>query len=154
MSFFNAIKRSFGFGKDVDDGLLDDSTDRPVDAMTLPDIPPAAFPSQTDDIKLDQVKVDRIFDNVVNVFNEALPGFLSQAIDPELQRKKLYDSLDESLKSYLASISDQTRRQCEARWRAEQTEMRGEMEHLKAKAKEIEQQRFDIQQQQLSSDRQ
>lgn len=155
MSFFNAIKRSFGFGKDVDDGLLDDSADRPVDAMTPPEMPQTAFaPNKTEDVTLDPIKVDRIFDHVVNVFNEALPDFLSQAVDPDLQRKKLYDSLDESLKSYLASVSDQTRRQCEARWRAEQTEMRGEMEHLKAKAKEIEQQRFDIQQQQLSSDRQ
>ena len=39
MSFLNAIKRSFGFGKDVDDGLLDDSADRPVDSMTLSDSP-------------------------------------------------------------------------------------------------------------------
>ncbi|MDE5554034.1 MAG: hypothetical protein K2J10_02495, partial [Muribaculaceae bacterium] len=151
-----AIKRSFGFGKDVDDGLLDDSADRPVDAMTLADMPqlPSASTPLSDDVTLDPVKVDCIFDHVVKVFNDALPDFLSQAVDPDIQRKKIYDSLDESLKAYLASVTAQTRSQCEARWRAEQTEMRGEMEHLKAKAKEIEQQRFDIQQQQLSADRQ
>ncbi|MDE7457427.1 MAG: hypothetical protein K2M77_01040 [Muribaculaceae bacterium] len=155
MSFLNAIKRSFGFGKDVDDGLLDDSADRPVDSMTLSDSPQTDQTEDTSDsITVDKAEIDMIFDHVVNIFNDALPEFLKQAVDPEIQRKKIYDSLDNSIKTYLASISDQTRRQCEARWCAEQTEMRGEMEHLKAKAKEIEQQRFDIKQQQLSADRQ
>ena len=34
MSFFNAIKKSFGFGSDdVDDGLLDDSADQPQNRL-------------------------------------------------------------------------------------------------------------------------
>ncbi len=155
MAFINIIKKAFGFGNEVDDDLLNDSTDQPDEIFTPH--PTEMLPEQPvvpDEISADPVEVDRIFDHVVKVFNDALPDFLSQAVDPDLQRKKLYDSLDDSIKSYLKTVADETRRNCEARWHAEQTEMRNEMEQLKAKAKEIEQQRFDIKQQQLSADRQ
>ncbi len=156
MSFFNAIKRSFGFGEQIeDDGLLSDSIDAPVD----PVIPqPEASEIKADEpvspVELDPTMVERIFDHVVETFNKALPGFLSQSVDPEAQRKSLYEGLDSSLKDYLASVTEQTRRRCEAQWASEQSQMRSEMENLKSKAKEIEQQRFDIKQQQLSADRQ
>lgn len=155
MSIFNAILRSLGFGKDVDDGLLADSAETPFESSGGSPAPSQFQTAEiSEDVVVDANAVERIFDHVVKVFNEALPDFLSQSVEPEAQRKQLYDSLDKSLKDYLAEITAQTRRQCEARWMAEQTEMRGEMEQLKAKAKEIEQQRFDIKQQQLSADRQ
>lgn len=156
MSFLNAIKRSFGFGDDVDDGLLDDSADQPAISAVHTEEPAAA--AAADQLQaeavIDPAMVDRIFDHVVATFNQALPGFLSDSVDPDTQRRKLYEGLDASIKDYLGNISQQTRRMCETRWAAEQSSMRGEMENLKAKAKEIEQQRFDIKQQQLSADRQ
>ena len=105
-------------------------------------------------IEIDRSKADMIFERVVAVFNEALPTFLRDSVDAGTQRKKLYDGLDESLKQYIDSISIEAQRRCEAHWSAEQAAMRSEMDSLRLKAKEIEQQRFDIKQQQLSSDRQ
>ena len=156
MSFLNSIKRSLGFGDDVDDGLLDDSADIPAAEPSSADIPRTAGAERqaTAETEIDPAMVDRIFEHAVSTFNQALPSFLSDTVDPEAQRRKLYDSLDSSIKDYLAKVSQQTRLDCEARWVDEQSSMRCEMDNLKAKAKEIEQQRFDIKQQQLSSDRQ
>lgn len=154
MAFLNIIKKAFGFANEVEDDLLNDSVEQTDDIVASSTEMQLVLPKMPEEVSINPVEVEKIFDHVVSVFNEALPGFLSQAVDPELQRKKLYNSLDDSIKDYLKSVADETRRNCEARWHAEQAEMRNEMEHLKAKAKEIEQQRFDIKQQQLSSDRQ
>lgn len=154
MSFFNAIKRSLGFGEDIDDGLLNDSNDTGAYPHT-PALPSSdSQNADTLQIEFDPAMTDAIFSHVVDTFNNALPDFLGKAVDPEAQRKQLYDTLDSSIKKYLDDITHQTRRACETRWSDEQTSMRGEMENLKAKAKEIEQQRFEIKQQQLSADRQ
>lgn len=154
MSFFNTIKRSLGFGEDIDDELLNDTND----TGAYPHMPVTqTSDSQSAEVKpveFDPAMTDAIFSHVVETFNKALPDFLGKAVDPEAQRKQLYDTLDASIKKYLDDITHQTRRACEARWSDEQSSMRGEMENLKAKAKEIEQQRFEIKQQQLSADRQ
>lgn len=154
MSFFNAIKKSFGFGDDIDDGLLNDSVD--VAPETLPDVEASEIPvlEPLPEVETDPEMQTAIFTHVVEIFNQSLPDFLRNSVNPEAQKKQLFDSLDASVKKYLEDITAQTRHRCEVRWANEQSSMRGEMETLKAKAKEIEQQRFDIKQRQLSSDRQ
>lgn len=157
MSFFNTLKKSFGFGDEVDDELLDDNVEQAHDPLSAPAAKPVErerVAEAVGDVTIDKAKSDLIFDHVVKIFNEALPPFIRDAVDPEQQRKILYDGLDASLKEYVVSIGELTRRQCEARWANEQNSMRNEMESLRTKAKEIEQQRFDIKQQQLSADRQ
>ena len=157
MSFFNAIKKSFGFGSDdVDDGLLDDSADQPQNRLLqgASGDSPGRNDGGSSDVDIDPAMVHRIFDHVVETFNQALPGFLSEAVDPDTQRKKLYDGLDSSIKDYLGNLADRMRRQCETRWADEQISLRSEMENLKARTREIEQQRSDIKEQQLSADRQ
>lgn len=157
MSFFNIIKKSFGFGDEVDEELLDDNVETGHDALPAPAARSAGGEKVAEvvgDLSLDKAKSDLIFDHVVKIFNEALPAFIRDSVDPEQQRKILYDGLDASLKDYIVSIGELTRRQCEARWASEQAAMRNEMDGLRNKAKEIEQQRFDIKQQQLSADRQ
>lgn len=154
MSFFNAIKRSLGFGEDTDDELLNDTKDSGADSHTSAFSTSESQNADAKPVEFDPAMTDAIFSHVVETFNNALPDFLAKAVDPETQRKQLYDSLESSIKKYLDDITLHTRRACEARWLDEQTSMRGEMENLKAKAKEIEQQRFEIKQQQLSADRQ
>lgn len=156
MSFFNNLKKSLGFGNDVDDELLDDASDS-TDATSPAHVREAVaepVEQESEAIVIDRDKADMIFDRVVSTFNEALPSFLRDSVDEAAQRRKLYEDLDASLKEYLASVSAEARRQCEIRWTAEQTAMRNEMDSLRSKTKEIEQQRFDIKQQQLSADRQ
>lgn len=158
MSIFNNIKRSLGFGSDVndpDDDLLADSVDsNESDSFATPAPIPAPTVTVRHTAVVDTTMVDRIFDHVVATFNEALPGFLSHSVDAEAQSKKLYDSLDSSIKEYLKNVAESAKRNCEEQWAEEQAVLRNEMECLRSKTKEIEQQRFDIKQQQLSADRQ
>ncbi|MDE5568112.1 MAG: hypothetical protein K2J12_06690 [Muribaculaceae bacterium] len=154
MSFFNAIKKSLGFGDDMEDGLLDDSADVFSEAIQESAAVEVQEAAPLPAVETDTVMQTAIFNHVVEIFNQALPDFLRNSVDPEAQKKQLYDSLDASVKKYLDDITAQTRHRCEVRWANEQSSMRGEMESLKAKAKEIEQQRLDIKQRQLSSDRQ
>lgn len=158
MSFFKNIKRSLGFGGETDDELYADSPDTfDNEAETMSggrrsdhhgDTAPIENPEP------DPQMVAAIFDHVIATFNEALPSFIRESVDPEAQRRKLYEGLDASLREYISALGADARRRSEARFAAEQSEMRAEMDGLKAKAKEIEQQRFDIKQQQLSADRQ
>lgn len=158
MSFFKNIKRSLGFGGETDDELYADSPDTfDNEAETMSagrrsehhgDAAPIENPEP------DPQMVAAIFDHVIATFNEALPSFIRESVDPEAQRRKLYEGLDASLREYISALGADARRRSEARFAAEQSEMRAEMDGLKAKAKEIEQQRFDIKQQQLSADRQ
>ena len=154
MSFFNAIKKSFGFGEYTEDALLNDSAD--VQPIETSETEPSAVatPEPLPDVETDAEMQKAIFTHVIDIFNQALPAFLRDSIDPEAQKKQIFDSLDASVRKYLDDITAQTRRRCEVKWANEQSSMRGEMETLKAKAKEIEQQRLDIKQRQLSSDRQ
>lgn len=158
MSFFKNIKRSLGFGGETDDELYADSPDtfdneaETMSAGRRSDHHGEAAPIENPEP--DPHMVAAIFDHVIATFNEALPSFIRESVDPEVQRRKLYEGLDASLREYISALGADARRRSEARFAAEQSEMRAEMDGLKAKAKEIEQQRFDIKQQQLSADRQ
>ena len=158
MSFFKNIKRSLGFGGETDDELYADSPDtfdneaETMSAGRRSDH--QAEPAPIENPEPDPQMVAAIFDHVIATFNEALPSFIRESVDPEAQRRKLYEGLDASLREYISALGADARRRSEARFAAEQSEMRAEMDGLKAKAKEIEQQRFDIKQQQLSADRQ
>ena len=158
MSFFKNIKRSLGFGGETDDELYADSPDTfDNEAETMSAGRRSdhhAEPAPIENPEPDPHMVAAIFDHVIATFNEALPSFIRESVDPEAQRRKLYEGLDASLREYISALGADARRRSEARFAAEQSEMRAEMDGLKAKAKEIEQQRFDIKQQQLSADRQ
>lgn len=158
MSFFKNIKRSLGFCGETDDELYADSPDtfdneaETMSAGRRSDHHGDAAPIENPEP--DPQMEAAIFDHVIATFNEALPSFIRESVDPEAQRRKLYEGLDASLREYISALGADARRRSEARFAAEQSEMRAEMDALKAKAKEIEQQRFDIKQQQLSADRQ
>ena len=67
MSFLNSIKRSLGFGDDVDDGLLDDSADIPAAEPSSADIPRTAGAERqaTAETEIDPAMVDRIFEHAI-----------------------------------------------------------------------------------------
>lgn len=154
MSFFKTLKRGLGFGDDEDDPLYADPEEQAAEpsevrsaAVAAPRVEVPA-PEMTEDAKR------AIFDHVVAVFNEAQPDFLRKALDPEAQSKYIYETLEQSLKDYLSELARQAQVRCEQQWQGEHSTMASEMESLREKAREVEQQRVDIQQRQLSADRQ
>lgn len=153
MSFFSKFRRALGFD---DDSIFEtDEATAEADAAIVVDDPdcetsPVAGGAAPDIADLRE----GIFTHVLAVFNSALPDFLARTSDPEAQRRLLYESLDQGLKDYLARVAADADSRCEARWSAEHSGMRAEMEALKHKAEQVERDRADIKERQLSADRQ
>ena len=171
MPFFDKIRQALGFSDgedDIDDAIIRDDTPsgmyrhiRPnaataQDTSRAEDTKPAAATEQTSPATAAD-EADRaaaIFDRVLEVFNQSLPDFLKQSVDPEAQRKYLYKSLDDGLKAYIANLKDQAAREAEARWRKDNDALQTSVKNLEQRAREIEDKRTEISQKQMSSDRQ
>lgn len=155
MTFFNSLWRWLGFGQDDADGLLNDTDtgETPRDPAPAP-APSAADPAPAGPLEFDAAVKGRMFDNILNVFNAALPDFLSRSIDPAAQRKALEDALDESVTAYIDSLEQESARRAEARLRAAADASKAESERLAKEMERLEQQKAKLHEQQLSADRQ
>lgn len=105
-------------------------------------------------VEADPVQVRKIFNSVLEVFNENMPTFLSSSVDPEKQKKYLYDMLDSSVKDYLSSLEESAQARCMAQWKSERESQKNEMENLRQRARDLEAKKAEMNEQKLSSDRQ
>lgn len=167
MAFFNKIRQALGFSDaedDYDDIITRDdepknmynhtttATNNIHNATPAPHAEPGPSTPLPDNADTD--KVGAIFEQVLAVFNDTLPDFLKNSVDPEAQRKYLYQSLDEGLKTYIAGLKDEAARDAETRWRKDNDALQSSVKSLEQRAREIEEKRTEISQKQLSSDRQ
>lgn len=167
MALFNNIKRALGFGSEVDDddefdgidatvhplsqhkdfhqseAACDDKTES-VDSPALD----AASPVDSSTIHL------MIFDGVVKIFNDALPEFIKESVDPEAQRRYLYNALDDSVKDYLKRADDEARRRNRSSWERERQRLEADNKSLADKIKSLEEKGEEGRKQQLSAERQ
>lgn len=179
MSFFNGLKKAFGFGEDDLDEEVEgidarvtpyrrrdeaersqeDAVGASADAsVSLSDAardaaqPHAAEPSALEAPAA--VSPDVIFEAVVKIFNEALPQFLGESVDEKRQREYLYRALDGSMKSYLEQVAADARRHCGEQFAAERRSLHQEIETLREKARQEENGLEELKKQQLSAERQ
>lgn len=179
MSFFNRLKKAFGFGEDDLDEEVEgidarvtpyrrrdeaersqeDAVGASADAsVSLSDAardaaqPHAAEPSALEAPAA--VSPDVIFEAVVKIFNEALPQFLGESVDEKRQREYLYRALDGSMKSYLEQVAADARRHCGEQFEAERRSLHQEIETLREKARQEENGLEELKKQQLSAERQ
>lgn len=146
---FNKLRKAFGFQVDDEDIMQDDTR---ALAPSLPTAPVNTTPG--DNPESIDVDVNIIFNHVIEVFNNSLPDFLKQSVDPQAQRKYLYDTLDQNIQRYLADINARANAACEQRWLAERSNLNDQVKQLETSAKEIESKRLELAQRQLSADRQ
>ena len=166
MSFFNGLKKAFGFGEDDLDEEVEgidarvtpyrrrdeaersqeDAVGASADAsVSLSDAardaaqPHAAEPSALEAPAA--VSPDVIFEAVVKIFNEALPQFLGESVDG-------------SMKSYLEQVAADARRHCGEQFAAERRSLHQEIESLREKARQEENGLEELKKQQLSAERQ
>ena len=152
MSFI-FFKRLFGFGSDADadqDQLLTDDADAPAnsDAKHKPVDQPTEPPAFDQDI------AQRIFGSVIQIFNESLPKFVADSIDPKVQAELIRKALDQDIQKYLDSLSETARQYCEQQWKQTRTALEDEIAAAKAKSAEVQRKSEEFQQRQLSADRQ
>lgn len=97
---------------------------------------------------------EAIFNKVVEIFNESLPPFLRESIDPEKQARYIHDALDGSMKAYLESLDKDADARMKAMLENGQQNLRREIEALREKAKRIEDTSAEWKEQKLSAERQ
>ncbi len=167
MAIFEAFKRALGFsGEDDDEVEGIDATVTPLSARrelysatARPDHkiePSHDEPAPVDDTpqQPDEAMRLRIFDRVVEIFNESLPAFLKAAVDPEAQRRYIYDALDESMKRYLNTLERNAQSRQHDAWMRERQRLEGETRELRERIKEADEKSANYTKQHLSSDRQ
>ena len=154
MSFI-FFKRLFGFGSDADadqDQLLADDTDAPASAASDSKHKPAQKPAEPP--AFDQDIAQRIFGSVIQIFNESLPKFVADSVDPKVQAELIRKALDQDIQKYLDSLSETARQYCEQQWKQTRTALEDEIAAAKAKSAEVQRKSEEFQQRQLSADRQ
>lgn len=95
-----------------------------------------------------------IFDGVVGIFNNALPDFLRESVDPVKQRQLLYDALDRSMKDYFDHLEKNVERRLHVRYQAESMKLQEQIEELRQKARKEEEGNSNAKNLQLSAERQ
>lgn len=97
---------------------------------------------------------EAIFNKVVEIFNESLPAFLRECVDPEKQAKYIHDALDDSMKTYLAQLDRDADTRMKVKLENGQSTLRREIETLREKTKKIEDTSAEWKEQKLSAERQ
>lgn len=165
MSFFDSLRRVFGFDSNYDSDDETNADDLPS-AIVVPqkasgeETETEEEPAMRDETpqlppkpEVEAAMRDRIFAGVVTVFNSALPDFLQRSVDPERQRRLLLESLDKSLAEYLDSLVDTATRYAEARLQNAAIQARRESERLRTDMEQLEAQRASLREQRLSAER-
>lgn len=149
---FSKLKKAFGFGAaDERDDLISDDPDVRIhtgEPFSIDGAGKAVLEESPDEVTA------RIFEHVIAVFNESLPDFLQKSVDPERERKMLYEALSDDIKAHLKRLEGSVNDRINESWRSEREKMQAEVKTLTQNAKDIEAKRNELKTQQLSSERQ
>lgn len=164
MSFFENIKRVLGlsdeyeeeeFGIDATVKPLNDnsSTSENNDKISVISVNEQPIVIQPVDFT-EKVPIDVIFNHVLEIFNKALPDFLSSTVDPEAQKKYLFDTLDTSVKEYITNLSKSVAEETRRQWKADREKIQAQLLELTELAKKSEEKINEAKSLQLSAERQ
>ena len=174
MAFFNKLKSVFGFSGEEYEIEENELSQRDATVTPLAQRRQAASASAKSDEKIVtsggsaevapcEIQTSglqkgncpaAIFNKVVEIFNESLPPFLRECVDPEKQARYIHDALDDSMKSYLAQIDKDADSRMKVKLENGQSALRQEIETLREKAKKIEDTSAEWKEQKLSAERQ
>lgn len=176
MNLFHNIKRAFGFSSSDDDELEEEGIDATVTPLRHRNSVAAGTPvrptAEESDNHVPVVSENTnsepqgefaedfhpdpsvIFDRVVRVFNEALPGFLNSSVDPEKERRALFDALDASMKDYFTNLERNIEHKLKVRYENDKNRLHEQIDDLRQKAKKEEEGNTNAKNLQLSAERQ
>ncbi len=146
MGFFGSLKRAFGLGSseyDYDsDAFSVDATVTPLSRNEYTNTANEAGENIAEEeeniLASTPVPLDSIFNTVVTIFNQAMPSFLGDAANADVQRNKLYQALDSDVKKYMTDVRDKANEECEIRWRRQRQSLEQEVEDLKDRLSNME----------------
>lgn len=146
MSFFKKLKSALGLSSEQE------YDDPPIVLENLPKDPPKIEIDEP--LEVQEEIMIKIFDKVVEVTNASLPGYLSESVNAEKQKKYLYNALDQSVKQYLVDLDAKSQAKCMALWQNERDELYVQMETIKQRAADLEARKNEVNEQKLSSENQ
>lgn len=165
MSLFNSLKKALGFPDEYDDensDLRDDDDQQPESAVRQPVFrhpapsekrepqPSAPVP----EISIDDELPSKIFDAVLELFNQTQPQFVRDCLNKDAQRQYLIDNISKSLKESLDKVTAEAHQRGQQQWQRERQSMNDDIEHLRSEYHQLKQQREEFQSQRLSAERQ
>ncbi|MDO5395627.1 MAG: hypothetical protein Q4F07_06655 [Bacteroidales bacterium] len=159
MAFFKKIKYALGLNAEEDDDAIiadDPDINENVIGRQYTEIsgPGQSKTAESVSLSPDAAMQQRIFTHVVEIFNASLPDFISKSVNPEAQRKYLFDALDADIKDYIGSMSDNARKKCSEEWTRDRQKLQDKVNELESRARDIENRRNELTQKQLSAERQ
>lgn len=174
MAFFNKLKSVFGFSGEeyeIEENELSQrdatvtplaqrrqaasASAKPGEKVVTPGGSAEVAPCEIQTSELQKGNCpEAIFNKVVEIFNESLPPFLRECVDPEKQARYIHDALDDSMKSYLAQIDRDADSRMKVKLENGQSALRQEIETLREKTKKIEDTSAEWKEQKLSAERQ
>lgn len=155
MSFISSLKRMFGIEPDQEysDTDINDVAESAENETVSPQSEANDSVTDTQKPEIDLEMRTRIFEGVISIFNSALPDFLARSVDPEAQKRVLFQALDESISKYLDGLNERAEQCAEAKLKNAIDTSKREAERLRNEVQQIDQQRSSIREQQLSADR-
>lgn len=151
MSVFEKFKKALGFSDDENDDFYNEEES----AVVVKTEQKNKDTSSHADNMVDTAQLTPlIFDGVIKLFNDSLPDFIKNSLDIEAQRRNIYDSLDEGLKTAIEKSIADARSTAGTQWKNERESFRKEIEDLKLQNKTVGDKHSELRQQQLSAERQ
>lgn len=163
MGLLDSFKKALGLAPDIDneydDAYGEDATVTPLKAVreavaenTAQEVIEEVV-EQPVEAKI-EVPVDRIFTTVIEMFNRTLPSFLANSVNPEEQRRQLYDALDTDVRSYLDTVAAKSMDACNRQWEQSRISLNTQINKLKTQLHTVEEAFEEKSKAVLSADRQ
>ena len=156
MSFFKKSLKALGFSEEEEEEYTQ-HTEREVAASprttanTGPAEPAApAAPTNNGGETLP----DSLLEHIVELINASLPDFVRTCIDRESEKRYIYEHLGDSFKNYIAELNGQARSTVEQEVAATRQKLEEELAAQRRKTAELEEQKNEIRNAQLSAERQ
>lgn len=121
MSFWNGVKRAFGFSHEIEGEEEDYTSALPTYAVTSPPVPVTppsiSVVAEPEDHEEPEAETDNdktpaedttlpadLFDSIIEVFNSAQPEFVRNCLSLDSQRAYLIESISEKLRKRVAAV--------------------------------------------------
>ena len=156
MSFFKKSLKALGFSEEEEEEYTQ-HTEREVAASprttanTGPAEPAAPAAPRNNG---GETLPDSLLEHIVELINASLPDFVRTCIDRESEKRYIYEHLGDSFKNYIAELRGQARSTVEQEVAATRQKLEEELAAQRRKTAELEEQKNEIRNAQLSAERQ
>lgn len=158
MSFLKKSLKALGFSDDEETethvytakDITDGTSDHAASSQEKTAEPPVAEKKAQPHSELP----DSLLEKVVDLVNASLPEFVRSCIDHESEKRYIYEHLGDSFKSYIAELGENARHSSEQAVAEARQKLETDMAALRKKATELEEQKTEIKNAQLSAERQ